>query len=463
LKPTSLRVQLLGWLLVPLLLLLSVNAWYSRRAAADTADLSFDRLLLASADAIADDIEVRDGEIFVDLPYAALELLESNIQERIFYRVVAPDGRTVTGYDDLPLPQATSRGDNTLYAAVYRGETVHLVAMNKHLYATGFAQPVVVIVAETGEARDALSRQIVTEALARQALLIAAAALLVGLGLARGLAPLERLRRSVSARPPADLSPVDASGVPAEVRPLIRTLNEHTARIARLLAGRQRWIADASHQMRTPLTEMQTQIAYSLRQDRPELARQALVDVHADIRRLSHLLSQLLMQARSEPEGLAGQEMNSLDLRALAHEATLDHVGPARGRSIDLGFETDEAPARVQGNALLLTELVGNLLRNAIAYGREHGRITVGVQGGPEVTLEVLDDGPGIPAAEREHAFQRFWRSPTVLASGPSGSGLGLSIVRNIVEAHGARIELSSGPDEVGLRVRIVFPAQGGG
>ena len=219
----SLRLQLLRWLLIPLLLLLLVNAWFSNRAAVSTANLAFDRLLMASAEAIAEDVEVKEGEIVVDLPYAALQLLESNIQERIFYRVVAPGGATLTGYDDLPRPTRSPPPgeESVIYSALYRAETIHLVALNKKIYGAGFAEPVVVIVAETGEARYALSRQILIEGLARQAVLIVAAVLLVWLGLARGLTSLARLQRQVAERAPTDTRPIDASSVQTEVRPLI--------------------------------------------------------------------------------------------------------------------------------------------------------------------------------------------------------------------------------------------------
>src|SRR5205814_10406427 len=148
-RAESLRLQLLRWLLLPLLVLLAVNGWLSSRASISTANLAFDRLLEASADAISDDVEVKDGEIVVDLPYAALQRLESNMQERIFYRVVGPDGKTVTGYDDLPLPRSLDHAGEApvRYAAEYGGEVIHLVAMNKQMYGVQGPAPIVIIVA----------------------------------------------------------------------------------------------------------------------------------------------------------------------------------------------------------------------------------------------------------------------------------------------------------------------------
>jgi len=211
--PDSLRQQLLLWLLVPLIALLIADAWFSNRVAVQTADQAFDRLLLASAEAIADDIDVHEGQLVVDLPYAALQLLESNIQERIFYRVINPEGKTVTGYDDLPLPESRPLPSQewTPYSARYLGEEIYLVALNKQLYGTGLTAPVIVIVAETGEARHALSTQILLQGVARQTGLIIVAGLLVWFGLHRGLKPLRLLRDSLLARTPNDLRPIDPS------------------------------------------------------------------------------------------------------------------------------------------------------------------------------------------------------------------------------------------------------------
>ena len=459
-KPTdSLRGQLLRWLLVPLVLLLVINAWFSNRAAVATADQAFDRLLLASAEAIGDDIDVQGGRIVVDLPYAALQLLESNIQERIFYRVIGPGGKTLTGYDDLPLPEAGLAADkeSTLYSREYHGDSIYLVALKKQLYGTDLAASVVVIVAETGEARYALSHDILLNGIARQGGLIVAAGLLVWLGLLRGLRPLKRLRDSLVARPATDLRPIDPSSVQTEVRPLIEALNVHTARIERLLASRQRFVADASHQMRTPLSEMRTQIEYVLRQEKPDLLHQTLEEIHLDIDRLARLVAQLLSQARSEPDVYTGQHATAVDLADVARSCALELAPAARSKSIDLSFEASPGPCLVQGSDLLLHELVANLVDNAIAHGRAHGAVALCVgHDADRIVLDVTDDGPGIAPDERKKVFDRFYRAPGATLG---GSGLGLSIVRDICTSHGARIGLVTPPSGAGLAVRVSFPA----
>lgn len=462
----SLRLQLLRWLLLPLFALLGVNAYFSNRAAVATANQSFDRLLVASAESIADQVIVQDDEVSVDLPYVALQLLESNIQERVFYRVIGPDGGTITGYADLPLPpEGAAIGDAPrLYGADYLGDHVHLAALRKPLFGTSLRGAVLVLVAETGESRNALSRRMVMQDLGRQGLLIVATGVLVWLGLLRGLKPLVRLRDSLLARSSTDLSPIDARALQSEVRPLIEALNQHTARLAGLIEGRQKFLADASHQMRTPLAEMRTQIDYCLRQGQPELALDTLRDVHGSIDGLSHLVTQMLSLARSDASALQQLQYARVDLVELARQTTLDFVVAARKKRIDLGFEAGEAPVPVSGNALLLRELLVNLIDNAVLYSRQDGAIVVrvamrpGPAEDPDVpiaVLEVEDDGPGIPDAEKARVFERFYRGRSQVVP---GSGLGLAIAAEICASHHADIVLCDGAGGHGLRVRVTLP-----
>jgi two-component system sensor histidine kinase TctE len=449
-------LQLLGWLLGPLVLLLAVNAFFSNRASVITANAAFDRLLTASADAIADQITVQDGALQVDLPYVALQLLESRLQEQVFYRVLGPDGYTLTGYDDLPLPPPKAprnREGEVLYATGYRGGPVHAVALYRTVYGGATPQAAVVVVAETGESRDALSRQIWLEGLARQGVLIVAAALLVWFGLGRGLRPLLRLRDSLLARAAADRSPIDTSGVQTEVRPLIEALNHHNTQLDQLIATRQRFIADASHQMRTPLAEMRTQIDVSLRQGGPELAQQTLADLRHGIDALARTIGQMLLLARTEPEALDAAARQPVVLATLARDTALEWVAAARKKAIDLSVDSTFADeATVQGHALLLHELLANLLDNAIRYSPPRAEIVVRVRALPQPMLEVEDNGPGIAADERERVFERFYRGRQVSAP---GSGLGLAIVREIAASHGARVELATPASGHGLLVRV--------
>ena len=454
-RPGSLLRQLLAWLLIPLVALLALNAFLSYRAAVAAANEAHDRLLLASVRAIADRVGIVDDRVRVDVPYVALELFESKSQERIFYRVATGAGETVTGYEDLPPPpQAPSaREEPVFYRAPSHDETVYFAALRKPLYDARAQGPVLVQVGETAEARDALSREILYDSLARQGVLIVAAALVVWIGLRRGLRPILKLRDGIARRAPTDLAPIDDHDVQSEVRPLIGALNLHTSRLDKLIASRRRFLDDASHQLRTPLAALKTQVDYGLGEAAPGKA--LLRDMQRTTEQTIRLVNQLLTLARADPQGVPASEMADVDLLELARSTTAELVPFARARRIDLGFEADASSATVTGNRLLLHELIVNLTDNAIRYTPAEGRITVRVgRASSAVVLEVEDDGPGIPAAERDKVFERFYRGS---AAADQGSGLGLAIVQDICRAHGARIELADPPGGKGLRVIVTF------
>jgi two-component system sensor histidine kinase TctE len=457
-RPGSLLRQLLAWLLVPLVMLLGFNAFLSYRTAVDAANEAYDRLLLASLRAIADRVGVVDDEVRVDVPYVALELFESKSQERIFYRVATADGATLTGYEDLPLPPRPAAGadEPVFWRGIYHDETVYFGALAKALYEASPKGPVLVVVGETAEARDALSREILVDSLARQGLLIAVAALVVWIGLRQGLRPMLRLSGAIARRAPADLAPIDDTGVQREVRPLIDALNQHTARLDKLIAARQRFLDDASHQLRTPLAALKTQAEFGLSGGTPdEMAGRALLaDIHRTTDETIRLVNQLLALARAEPQGIVSRDIGDVDLDALARATTTELVPPARQKRIDLGFEGSGGRCMLRGNRTLLHELIVNLVDNAIRYTPAGGHITVRVRGAERGVLEVEDNGPGIPPDERERVFERFYRGST--ATSP-GSGLGLAIVQDICRSHGARIELTAPVTGTGLRVVVTF------
>lgn len=446
-------------------MLLLVNAFFSHRTADQTANRAYDSLLVASADTIADQVSLQGGKLSVDLPYVALQLLETDLHERIYYRVVAPDGKTLTGYEDLPMPPRTPRGvgadAQVHYSASYRGEVIYLVAIYKQVYGLDTTDPVIILMGETGESRQALAQEILIADLERQCLLIAASALLVWFGLGWGLKPLTALRANLLKRSSWDLSPIDPSPVQTEIRPLIEALNQHTSRIDTLIQTRQRFITDASHQLRTPLSELRTQVEYTLRQNQAALSHQTLTTLQSWIDGQTRLIAQLLLLARSEPEAMQSQPGADVDLAALAQNAALEYVPAARRKTIDLSFEGPEQGVFIRGNALLLHELLANLLDNAIRYTPAHGAISVRVMQGANAVLEVEDNGPGIAPAERDKVFERFYRGAQRDAH---GSGLGLAIARDICASHGASISLhDTAHGGHGLCVRIDFkPAPAG-
>ena len=453
----SLRRRLLAWLLIPLVLVCAGLLADTYVNAIRQADKAYDRLLMASALAIAERVVAENGRIEVDLPYVALEMFSSAAQDRVFYRVTGPGEEFVTGYRDLPgLPDGAEEA-TVFYDADYRGSKVRVAVLRQPISGPGVRGEVEIQVAQTRNERDLLAREIVLGAGIRLALLVLCAALLIWGGVAVGLAPLRQLQRAVQSRSPQDLAPLDGD-VPREVRALVVAINDLMRRLDGSMGRMRRFIADASHQLRTPLSALKTQTELALRAPDPEDVRESLTRVHESTRRTSRLADQLLTLAKAEPGG-APCRRDSVDLAAIAEGVARDWVPMALEHDIDLGFERGAGPAHVTGDETLLTELLRNLIENAVLYGGSGARVTVRVSAGEpsgRVRLEVEDNGPGLAEPDRDLVLERFYRVP----GGPSdGCGLGLPIVKEIAERHGGTVTLSHGQDGGGLLVRIDLPA----
>ena len=286
-----------------------------------------------------------------------------------------------------------------------------------------------------------------------QLILIVLATLSIWGGVKTGLVPLERLARMIDARARDDPTPVLTDDTPREVKPLIDAFNGQLAQMGSVLAAQKRFIADAAHQLRTPLAALKVQLERAQRERDPALHQEALEQLTGSVERGVHLSNQLLLLARAEPGGNKDQ-FTRVDLRQLAFDAGSDWVPRALDSGRDLGFVGAETPVWVEGDAVWLRELVDNLIDNAMKYGGQ--RITVRVAArGASPLLSVEDNGPGIPVRERELVFERFHRVP---GSAGDGSGLGLAIVREIASNHGARLFLEA-PDEGGIRIVLLFPS----
>jgi two-component system sensor histidine kinase TctE len=393
-----------------------------------------------------------DGEIVVDLPYSSLEMLESNLQSRVYYRVSLAS-RHITGYEDLLRPSAKLElGKPIFYDSRYLGEPVRVAAMMKPLYDDAVTEPVLVQVAETGELRDSMSWQIASHSAVKELLLILLAGLLMWGALNRGLRPLYQLRDQINERPRTDLSRMDTELVPAELKPLIHAINEHTAHVARVTSAQKQFVADAAHQLKTPLSVLRAQADFASKQTDLAGVNEVLEDMRAGTGRVSRLVDQLLSLSRAEA---AAPVFEGIDLHAFARETTFEWLSQALAKSIDLGFE-GEGPVKIQGHAVLLHELIANLLDNAIRYTPEEGHITVRVEAeGEHALLCVSDDGPGIPEHERSRVFDRFYQIP---GRDSPGCGLGLAITREIATLHNAVVALRALTDGRGTLFEVRFP-----
>jgi len=454
----SLRRRLLVWLLGPLLAVCGGITLESYFSSWEFVNRAHDRTLLGSALAIAERVVVVDGDLEIDLPYVALEMLGSDGQDRVYYRVDGPDGAFITGYRDLPSSAAVIGGafGPVFFDAEYRGEDVRVAALSRDITTRSLSGRFAVHVAETAAERNLMTRELLYRMATRLLILTAIASLIAWYGVGRGLVPLEELQRAIRRRSDHDLRPFSQE-VPGEVRHLVGAINDLMARLGNSIASMQRFISDASHQLRTPLAAIRTQTEVALRERDPEAMREALERLRRITAQTSRLANQLLTLARAAPEAGRVEKPAVLDLAALTRKVAGDWVPAALERGIDLGFEGPDRPVRVYGNALMLRELAGNLVDNALKYCPSGARVTARVaQDGAAAVLEVDDDGPGISAGEQDRVFERFYR---IVGSPADGCGLGLAIVREIAMGHGGTVTLTDGSQGKGLLVRVSLPA----
>ena len=460
----SLRGQLLRWLLIPLAVLVAINAVSVYRNALDAADLAYDRSLLASTRALAERVSIVNGHVVANVPYVALDSFETDTLGRLYYKVTGINGEFVSGYDDLPpVPSKAKRSEIypalvRFYHASYRGTPVRIAALLQPVYDDSMRGIALIQVGESLDARYDLSRKILLDTLWRQAALVLAVALLSWFAVRFVLRPLMRLSEDVAERAPTDLSGFDAALVHREVRPLVHAMNGYLDRLRELIAGQRRFIADASHQLRTPLTVLKTQAELALRASDPAAMREIVEGIARTTDATVHLANRLLTMARAEHGVEEGQLVN-VSLTESARQVGMALAMAAVHKGIDLSLEAEEE-VTVAGNALLLHELLANLVDNAIRYTPAGGRLALRVMRGHDgaALLEVEDSGIGIAQPERERVFAPFYRAPGAQQVNGSGAGLGLTIVRDIAALHGARITLDDSPHG-GLTVRIYFPA----
>jgi two-component system sensor histidine kinase TctE len=437
---------------LPLAGLASVNLWTSRNSAFATADIVTDRMLVGSARAIAEQVAMVDGVLDATVPPAAIEMFDTGDRDSVYYRVETADGRLLTGYPDLPVADTRAReGLDT----IYRGQSLRLESFSHPIVGAGAASPIAVTVGVTLAGHDAMARRLWFRAFGQQLALVLIAGLFVLVGLRRGLAPLIRLRDAVRSRGKADLAPFSVPEAQSEIRPLIDALNVYMERVRAQMAAQRRFVANAAHQLRTPLALLSTQAAYARREAGADARGEALAALQESTRRLARLAEQLLTLSRAEPGSRRPRE-DRIDL-AEAARGVLANLAPiALDRGIDLALEA-EARAIVAGDGTMLTEMIANLVDNALRYGRAGGSVTVTVTvtaGENDIVLSVIDDGPGIPAEEREHVFERFYRAAGTAAE---GSGLGLAIVREVADNAGGSVRLSNRPAG-GLVVEVRLP-----
>ncbi len=456
-RPYSLRGRLLLWLLVPLVGIGLIALADTYREAVDTANAVSDRVLAGSALAIAERVVVGEsGALEVDIPYVALEMLTSAAQDRVFYRIDGPNGAFITGYQTLPVIEGLGREESRYADASFRGEPIRLASLSRTASTGASSVPFVVTIAETTIARTKLAQTILLRSALRLGILIGSAVAIAWLAVTYSLRPLYRLRDAIAERNPDDLHPIEQS-VPREVRGLVDTVNSFMGRLNSTLGAMRHFTGNASHQLRTPLTIIRTQLALSARARSLDEARSAAKVGDDAVAHAERVIAQLLLLAKvDEAASDRLKNLDTINLTELASALTAEFVTRAHTSGIDLGFE-GETPLYINGEPMLLGELIRNLIENALTYAGSGAEATVKVfASSGDVLLAVEDTGPGIPAAELEDVRRRFVRGRT---GEKPGAGLGLPIVEEIAALFGGRLELTAGADGRGLCVRASFPA----
>lgn len=454
----TLRSRLLLWISGPLIALWMISTLIDHDVAKGFVNLNYDRALLDTALDLGRNVRESGNQLYLDLPQPVIEMLISGEQGRFYYRANGPGGEYITGDPDLPDPPPEAKEDRvTYYEAHFRNEPIRAVALRVPVRPGSGKGAILIQVAERSTLRADFARQIMLRMMLPQAILVLLASLAVWFGVGIGLRALTAMRREIENRSHVDLSPIEETGAPAEVQPLVRAMNDLLSRLSAALAAQQRFIADAAHQLRTPVAALKMQAELATRQVRDGEVAATLQQLHTAADHAARLVAQLLTLARAEPGSHRSVMREPVALMSLARDITREWVPRALTRQIDLGFDDASAAATISADPFLIHEMLNNLIDNAIQHTPPGGHVTLRVrQKNDRATLEVEDDGPGIPVEEREKVFERFYRIP---GGAPEGCGLGLAIVREIAQGHQATVTVQSGAGGRGTCMTVTFPS----
>ncbi|MGR9114847.1 MAG: sensor histidine kinase N-terminal domain-containing protein [Gammaproteobacteria bacterium] len=450
-KNRSLKTEIMLRLTVPVVFFIVVESILSYFVTLHYADQAYDRWLLDSARSLMQEVRLENGRVRAEFPPAALEIFKWDDIDKTYFKIIAEEQGMVAGDSFVPesFDEKTDWSRPTYFNDTIRGEPVRVVSML--VPREDLQEKVFVHVAETLNKRRDMMIDILLADLIPQIVL----ALLIGFYLlkavGRGLQPLHQLAAEISQRSPRDLSPIPESHVFLEVHTLTDTINDLLGRLSAVIASQQRFIANAAHQLRTPLAGLKLQAERALRENDLTAIKPAFVQIKNSADRVSHMITQLLVLARSGPVDGAFK-LDRVDLRQLARETCIDLAPKAMHHKVELGYEGPDHALYIKGDAVLLRELLSNLIDNAISYGR--GNIVVSLNRDPLPCLSVEDDGPGIPESERDKIFERFYRIP---GSQGDGCGLGLAIVKEIADLHKAHLKLGPAGPKGGTKIELQF------
>ncbi len=453
---TSIRSQLLTWLLMPLSALWLLSTAFAYFTSVAFANDTYDRELLNSADSVAVRTSHKGGQYLIDLPSYVRSILRHDNTDSFYYQILSPDRQRISGDENMPdLPKNLSLGVPQFSDGVMEGTKVRVASILVPVPEPETkGETFIVQVAETLKARQRFAQELLVSMVVPEIFFILLGATAIWSGIGRGLAPLKDVQEALLRRSQHDLHPLSDESAPLEVRPLVHSINELLGRLRSDIEAQNRFVANAAHQLRTPLAGLKTYIGLLQGFAKPPEVDQAVNQLDHGVNRMTHLVNRLLALAKAEPNAAAILPRQIFDFNDVAAASTSDLVNVAISKNIDLAFEGAQSPAMVEGDPASLSELVMNLVDNALRYTQHGGHVTVRVLAGDYVLLMVEDDGPGIAEEDREHVFERFYR---VLGTGEQGSGLGLPIVREIARSHRAKVVIDTPNNGIGTIFTVTF------
>lgn len=448
----SLHARLLGWLVIPLLFMSATDSYTSHLDTKITSQKIFDRLLVTLAISISEHALSSGGDILTD---DVMELIRVTTNDNLYYKVIGPDASFVSGYEDIPEPpEAINVVESNIkfYDAVYLEQPVRVIAISALINNSDYEGWMTTFVAQTIRDRDEYVQSFLVNDIYRVVLMIVIASILLSIGVSLGLRPLKKIQNSVHLRSQHDLSPITYTQLPNEIAGLVGELNSLLERLAGHLQLTKRFVENAAHQLRTPVTALLPQTELALRNAQSDRERESLNKIKISADNIARLTHQLLNLTYAESIFLSQCDYPKIDLAMLGEKTSIlfTDMHPETNLSVSLQSTS------IFAIALFIEEVLKNLLDNARKYGGTYAQIEVlTYQEAGYSVLEVRDDGPGIPYEKRENVTERFVR----LDNRQTGSGLGLAIVKEIVTAHKGYLDIKANYNGKGMCVRCLFPS----
>jgi two-component system, OmpR family, sensor histidine kinase TctE len=453
LEQASIRFRLLALLLPTMVAVTATSLWLTHTDALNSGNAAYDRSLLGAIKALDLNTSTASGGLSVELPYRLFEFFELTATGNVYFRVATADGLVEIGHPDLPQPPAPLRtGQPVFYDAVYFGETVRIGAFMRPLEASrSTGEQLVIQVAESTTSRERFTTELMHRALWRDFWLWAVMGLAVILGLTLALRPLTRLAAQTRARQVDDLRALPTDGLPHDLLPLVDAVNQQLARTQCLMAERRAFIDDASHQLRTPLSVLKTQVDYTMREPDPDRRNAAIQALSDELNHAIRATNQLLTLGQSDANHI---EQDDVDLGQLVRSVAMALLPLARAKRIDLGVDMTDAPLLAQGDRHLLEQALLNITHNAMEHGPQDGTVTLTAgRSHTRQWLQVTDNGPGMPQEVHTRMGQRFVKSQR-----SRGSGLGLAIAHSVMTRHGGQLRSTASTPGHGHTVTLEWP-----